>query len=197
MAIFVHPTAVVDDGARLGDGTKIWHFSHLMPGCQLGARCNLGQNVFVAGGVRLGRNCKVQNNVSLYAGLTCEDDVFIGPSAVFTNVRNPRSAVDRRGEYQATHLERGVTVGANAVIVCGVTLRRYAMVGAGAVVTRDVAAYSLVVGNPARHLGWVSEAGERLEFDERGQAVCAAAGVRYTLDKERGAVHRAGADTPT
>ena len=181
MAIFVHPTAVVDHGARLGDGTKIWHFCHLMPGCQLGANCNLGQNVFVAGGVTLGRNCKVQNNVSLYAGVTCANDVFIGPSAVFTNVKNPRSAVNRRGEYSDTHLETGVTVGAGAVIVCGVTLRAYAMVGAGSVVTRDVEAYSLVVGNPARHLGWVSKAGERLEFDARGEAVCAAAGARYQL----------------
>ena len=190
MAIFIHPTAVVDEGARIGDGSKIWHFCHLMPDCQLGARCNLGQNVFVASGVVLGRNCKVQNNVSLYAGVTCADDVFIGPSVVFTNVKNPRAAVNRRGKYVPTKLERGVTIGANAVVVCGVTLGAYAMVGAGSVVTRDVRPYSLVVGNPSRHVGWVSEAGERLEFDEGGEAVCEAAGARYRLDKEQGEVVR-------
>ena len=181
MAIFIHPTAIVDEGARLGDGTKIWHFCHLMPGCQLGARCNLGQNVFVADGVVLGRNCKVQNNVSLYTGMTCGNDVFIGPSAVFTNVKNPRSAVNRRGEYLPTILADGVTIGANAVVVCGVNVDRYAMVGAGSVVTKDVAAYSLVVGNPARHIGYVSKAGERLQFDASGEAFCAAAGAKYVL----------------
>ncbi|NJC26464.1 acyltransferase [Neolewinella antarctica] len=185
MPVFIHPTAVVDEGARIGDGTKIWHFCHLSSGSQLGAKCNLGQNVYVASGVVLGRNCKVQNNVSLYTGVTCADDVFIGPSAVFTNVKNPRAAVNRRGEYAATKLERGVTIGANAVIVCGVTLAAYAMVGAGSVVTKDVAAYSLVVGNPARHVGWVSKAGVRLDFDAEGRAFCADAGVGYFLD-ERG-----------
>lgn len=190
MAIFIHPTAVVDEGARIGDGTKIWHFCHLMPDCQLGAKCNLGQNVFVASGVTLGRNCKVQNNVSLYAGVTCADDVFIGPSAVFTNVKNPRAAVNRRGEYLTTKLECGVTIGANAVIVCGVSLGAYAMVGAGSVVTKDVAPHSLVVGNPARHIGWVSEAGNRLEFDEHNEAVCEAAGARYRWNEEQSKVER-------
>lgn len=184
MAIFVHPTAVVDDGARIGDGSKIWHFSHLMPGCQLGANCNLGQNVFVADEVQLGRNCKVQNNVSLFSGVECADDVFIGPSAVFTNVKNPRSGVNRRGEYTPTKLAKGVTVGANAVIICGVRLAEYAMVGAGSVVTKSVEAYSLVVGNPARHIGYVSKSGERLDFNEEGEAFCAAAGTRYVLDEE-------------
>ncbi|OAV44576.1 acyltransferase [Lewinella sp. 4G2] len=183
MAIFIHPTAVVDEGARLGDGTKIWHFCHLMPGCQLGARCNLGQNVFVAEGVTLGRNCKVQNNVSLYTGVTAGNDVFIGPSAVFTNVKNPRSAVNRRGQYLPTTLGDGVTIGANAVIVCGTTIADYAMVGAGSVVTKDIAPYSLVVGNPARHLYYVSKAGERLDFDASGTAFCAAAGEKYGLTK--------------
>ena len=184
MATYIHPTAVVDEGARIGAGTRIWHFCHLMPDCELGEACNLGQNVFVASGVVLGRNCKVQNNVSLYAGMTCADDVFIGPSAVFTNVKNPRSAVNRRGEYTGTHLSRGVTIGANAVIVCGVTLHAYAMVGAGAVVTKDVPPYVLVVGNPARPVGYVSEAGERLHFGADGRAVCAVAGAVYELQEQ-------------
>ena len=181
MDYFVHPTAVVDAGARIGAGSKIWHFCHLMPGSQLGERCNLGQNVFVANGVVLGRNCKVQNNVSLYTGVSCGDDVFIGPSAVFTNVRNPRAAVNRRGEYLPTRLADGVTVGANAVIVCGVTLGRCAFVGAGSVVTHDVPDYGLVVGNPARQIGWMSAAGERLTFGDDGRAVCPTEGTVYRL----------------
>ena len=178
---FVHPSAIIDDGARIGAGSKIWHFCHLMPDCEVGADCSLGQNVFVASGVTLGRNCKVQNNVSLYTGVRCGDDVFIGPSAVFTNVTNPRSAVNRRGEYQSTILENGVSIGANAVIVCGITLHEYAFVGAGSVVTKDIPAYALVVGNPARQIGWMSAAGGRLTFDEEGRAVCPEDGATYRL----------------
>ena len=185
MEYFAHPTAVIDPGARIGAGSKIWHFCHLMPDCELGTDCNLGQNVFVANGVVLGRNCKVQNNVSLYSGVTAGDDVFIGPSAVFTNVKNPRSGVNRRGQYVETVLEDGVTVGANAVIVCGVKLGRFAMVGAGSVVTKDIAPFTLVVGNPARPLGFVSRAGERLEFTG-GRATCPHDGSVYRL--ENGAV---------
>ncbi|WP_420461037.1 acyltransferase [Neolewinella sp.] len=172
MDYYVHPTAVVDEGARIGAGSKVWHFCHLMPDCELGEDCSLGQNVFVAGGVRLGRGCRVQNNVSLYAGLEVGEGVFIGPSAVFTNVRNPRAGVDRRGQYATTVVERGVTIGANATIVCGVRLHEYAFVGAGAVVTKDVPAYALVVGTPARRVGWMSRAGNRLVFDGAGYAGC-------------------------
>jgi UDP-2-acetamido-3-amino-2,3-dideoxy-glucuronate N-acetyltransferase len=181
MDAFVHPTAVVDPGAHIGRGTQVWHFSHLMPDCEVGQDCKLGQNVFVAGGVRLGNRCKVQNNVSLYAGLRVADEVFIGPSAVFTNVRNPRAAVDRRGEYALTEVRRGVTIGANATIVCGITLHEYAFVGAGAVVTRDVAAYHLVVGAPARTIGYMSRAGHRLHFDGAGRADCPESGT-YLLE---------------
>ena len=183
---YAHPTAVIDAGATIGAGSRIWHFCHLMPGAVLGARCSLGQNVFVANRVRLGRNVKVQNNVSLYEGVICEDDVFIGPSAVFTNVINPRAGVERKEEYRITVLKRGVTVGANATVVCGVTLGEYAFVGAGSVVTKDVAAYQLVVGNPARPLGWMSAHGSRLEFDENGEATCSGSGTVYVL--ENGAV---------
>ncbi|CAH0999660.1 UDP-2-acetamido-3-amino-2, 3-dideoxy-D-glucuronate N-acetyltransferase [Neolewinella maritima] len=180
MDYYVHPTAVVDEGAQIGRGTKVWHFCHLMA-CELGADCSLGQNVFVASGVRVGRGTKVQNNVSLYAGLDVGEEVFIGPSAVFTNVRNPRAGINRRGAYTTTIVGRGVTIGANATIVCGITLHAYAFVGAGAVVTRDVPAYALVVGTPARQQGWMSRAGHRLEFDAAGVAVCPESGT-YRLE---------------
>lgn len=178
----IHPTAIIDEGARIGAGTKIWHFCHLMPDCEIGEACSLGQNVFVASGVTLGRNCKVQNNVSLYAGVTCGNDVFIGPSAVFTNVVNPRSAVNRKSEYLPTILEDGVTIGANAVIVCGTRLAHHSFVGAGSVVTKDVVGYALVVGNPARQIGWMSAAGGRLHFNEAGRAICSITGEVYKLE---------------
>jgi UDP-2-acetamido-3-amino-2,3-dideoxy-glucuronate N-acetyltransferase len=181
LSYFAHETAVIDEGARIGAGSKIWHFCHLMPGCELGSDCNLGQNVFVANGVKLGSRVKVQNNVSLYNGVVCEDDVFLGPSMVFTNVRNPRSGVNRRGQYDPTYLEKGVSVGANATIVCGVRLHQYCFIGAGTVVTKDVPAYALMVGNPARQLGWMSEYGHRLAFDEEGHASCPESGQRYLL----------------
>jgi UDP-2-acetamido-3-amino-2,3-dideoxy-glucuronate N-acetyltransferase len=184
---YAHPSAVLDAGCRVGAGSRIWHFCHLAAGAVLGENCSLGQNVFVADGVTLGRNVKVQNNVSLYAGVVCEDDVFLGPSVVFTNVRNPRSAVPRRGEghYQATHLERGVSIGANATIVCGVRLGRYAFVGAGSVVTRSVPAFALVYGNPARQHGWLSAYGEKLFFDAAGHATCPATGQAYQLNPDK------------
>ena len=159
--VFIHESAYVDEGCTIGDGCKIWHFSHLMSGCRLGENCNIGQNVFIAEGVTLGNGCKVQNNVSIYQGVTCEDEVFLGPSMVFTNVLNPRAAVCRKSEYRPTLLKKGVTVGANATIVCGHTLGEYCMIGAGAVVTKDVPAYALMAGVPARQIGWVNEEGER------------------------------------
>lgn len=178
---FVHPTATVDEGAVIGKGTKIWHYSHIMAGSVLGGACNIGQNVFVAAGVRLGNNVKVQNNVSIYAGVTCGDDVFLGPSCVFTNVKNPRSAVDRHSMYQETRVGRGATIGANATVVCGHDIGEFAFVGAGAVVTGDVAPYALVVGNPARQAGWVSEWGHRLEFGPDGLAECPESHETYEL----------------
>ncbi|WP_022825837.1 acyltransferase [Hymenobacter norwichensis] len=178
---FAHPTAVIDDGCRIGAGSKIWHFCHLSAGAELGEGCSLGQNVFIADGVELGCNVKVQNNVSLYSGVKCHDDVFIGPSAVFTNVLNPRAAVVRKHEYQPTVLSRGVSVGANATIVCGVRLGEYAFVGAGSVVTKDVAPYALVYGNPARPRGWMSAHGQRLTFNETGYATCPESGETYQL----------------
>ena len=180
-APYVHPSSVVDEGAELGPGVKVWHFCHLSAGCRIGAGTSLGQNVFVASGVELGAGCKVQNNVSLYAGVTCADEVFLGPSCVFTNVANPRAHVDRRGAYAKTQLARGVTVGANATIICGHALGEYCMVGAGAVVTRDVPPHALVTGVPARVSGWVSRAGERLRFDASGYATCGHSGRRYRL----------------
>ena len=187
---YAHPTAVLDAGCRVGAGSRIWHFCHLAAGATLGEGCSLGQNVFVADGVTLGRNVKVQNNVSIYDGVVCEDDVFLGPSVVFTNVKNPRSAVPRRGEghYLPTHLEKGVSVGANATLVCGVRLGRYAFVGAGSVVTKNVPAFALVYGNPARQHGWMSAHGEQLQFDQSGLAQCPATGAVYRLDNATGEV---------
>lgn len=179
--IFIHPTAVVDEGATIGAGTKIWHFCHIMPKAVIGEGCSLGQNVFVANGVVLGNNVKVQNNVSIYEGVICEDDVFLGPSMVFTNVYNPRSAVNRKNEYMQTRVGRGASIGANATIVCGYDIGAYAFIGAGAVVTKPAPAYALMVGNPARQIGWMSEYGERLHFDEKGEAVCPGSGERYYL----------------
>ena len=178
---FAHETAVVDEGAEIGAGTKIWHFSHVMPGSRIGENCNLGQNVVVSPGVVLGKNCKVQNNVSIYTGVVCEEDVFLGPSMVFTNVINPRSAVNRRDQYLETRVGRGASIGANATIVCGNDIGEFAFVGAGAVVTKFVPPYALVVGNPSRHIGWMSEYGHRLKFDENGVAVCPESGERYEL----------------
>lgn len=178
---FKHETAVVDEGCLVGAGTKIWHFSHLMAGCRVGKDCNIGQNVFIAPGVILGRNVKVQNNVSLYEGVICADEVFIGPSVVFTNVRNPRSAVNRREQYLATHVGQGATIGANATLVCGHAIGEYAFVGAGAVVTKTVPAYALVVGNPARQIGWISEYGHRLFFGASNQAMCPESAQQYVL----------------
>jgi UDP-2-acetamido-3-amino-2,3-dideoxy-glucuronate N-acetyltransferase len=181
VSYFAHHTAVIDEGCRIGNGTKIWHFSHLMPGAVIGENCNLGQNVFVADDVVLGNNVKIQNNVSVYSGVVCEDDVFLGPSMVFTNVINPRSAVNRRGEYTKTLVKKGATIGANATIVCGITIGNYAFIGAGAVVTRDVSDYALVTGNPARQSGWMSEAGSKLNFGKNNEAICALSGERYIL----------------
>ena len=178
---YAHPTAVVDDGCKIGKGTKIWHFSHIMPNCIIGENCNIGQNVVVSPEVVLGNNVKVQNNVSIYTGVTCDDDVFLGPSCVFTNVINPRSAVNRRGQYLKTHVGKGASIGANATIVCGHDIGPFAFIGAGAVVTKNVPAYALLVGNPARQLGWMSEFGHRLNFDEKGIAVCPESGDKYQL----------------
>ena len=180
---FAHETAVIDEGARIGAGSSIWHFCHLMSGAALGEGCKLGQNVFVASGVVLGRNVKVQNNVSIYEGVTCEDDVFLGPSMVFTNVSNPRSAVVRQGQYEQTRVGKGASIGANATIVCGNNIGDYAFIGAGAVVTKSVPAYALVAGNPARQIGWMSEHGHRLIFDENGRATCPESGEEYELKK--------------
>jgi UDP-2-acetamido-3-amino-2,3-dideoxy-glucuronate N-acetyltransferase len=179
---FAHPTAVIDEGCKIGKGTKIWHFTHVMPGCVIGEGCNLGQNVVVSPGVVLGRNVKIQNNVSLYEGVICDDDVFLGPSMVFTNVINPRSAIVRKNQYARTHVGKGASIGANATIVCGHDIGAYAFIGAGAVVTKTVPPYALVVGNPARQLGWMSEYGHRLEFDKDGFATCRESSQRYKLE---------------
>ncbi|MFZ2340941.1 MAG: DapH/DapD/GlmU-related protein [Bacteroidales bacterium] len=178
---FAHETAVVDDGVSIGKGTRIWHFSHIMTGSEIGENCNIGQNVVISPGVKLGRNVKVQNNVSVYTGVICEDDVFLGPSMVFTNVMNPRSAVNRKNQYAETIVEKGATIGANSTIVCGHRIGRFAFIGAGAVVTRDVKPYALVVGNPARQTGWMSEYGHKLHFDAGGLAVCHESGEKYSL----------------
>ncbi len=181
-SFFAHETAVIDEGCEIGAGTKIWHFSHIMPNCKIGNNCNIGQNVVVSPEVILGNNVKVQNNVSIYTGVICEDDVFLGPSMVFTNVINPRSAVNRRNQYARTTVKKGATIGANATIVCGHDIGEYAFIGAGAVVTKNVPAYALVVGNPARHIGWMSAYGHRLNFDENNIAVCPESGEKYILE---------------
>lgn len=181
-AYFCHPSAIIDTGAQIGTRSKIWHFCHIMPGAILGERCNLGQNVFVANGVILGNNVKVQNNVSIYEGVVCEDDVFLGPSMVFTNVINPRSGVNRQGEYRQTIVRKGASIGANATIVCGNNIGQYAFIGAGAVVTKEVPDYALLVGNPAQQIGWVSEFGERLQFDDNGWARCNGDNSEYQLE---------------
>jgi UDP-2-acetamido-3-amino-2,3-dideoxy-glucuronate N-acetyltransferase len=181
MSYFAHETALVDDGCQIGEGTKIWHFSHIMTNCVIGEKCNIGQNVVISPEVVLGNNVKIQNNVSLYTGVTCDDDVFLGPSCVFTNVINPRSAVNRRSEYATTHVGKGASIGANATIVCGRDIGAFAFIGAGAVVTKTVPDYALVVGNPARQIGWMSEYGHRLEFDKQGLAVCLESNVIYRL----------------
>ena len=177
-----HESAVIDEGCIIGNGSSIWHFSHLMTGCELGKNCNIGQNVVVSPGVKLGNNVKVQNNVSIYTGVTCEDDVFLGPSMVFTNITNPRSAVVRKGSYTNTIVKRGASIGANATIVCGHDIGEYAFIGAGAVVTRAVPAYALVVGNPARQIGWMSQYGHRLSFNKEGIAVCRESNEKYKLE---------------
>lgn len=178
---FVHETAVIDEGSIIADGVKIWHFSHIMPNCKIGENCNIGQNVVISPEVVLGKNVKIQNNVSIYTGVQCEDDVFLGPSMVFTNVINPRSAVNRRGEYSKTIVKKGASIGANATIVCGNNIGSYAFIGAGAVVTKDVPDYALLVGNPAKQIGWVSEYGHKLHFDETGIALCSESNQEYQL----------------
>jgi UDP-2-acetamido-3-amino-2,3-dideoxy-glucuronate N-acetyltransferase len=182
---YAHPTAVIDEGCEIGTGTKIWHFSHIMSGSKLGEKCNIGQNVVISPNVILGNNVKVQNNVSLYTGVTCDDDVFLGPSCVFTNVTNPRSAVNRKNQYAKTHVGKGASIGANATIVCGHDIGSFAFIGAGAVVTKNVPAYALLVGNPARQLGWMSEYGHRLNFSEDGIATCLESGEKYKLNNNQ------------
>ncbi len=182
---FAHESAVIDEDVEIGSGTRIWHFSHIMTGSKIGENCNLGQNVVVSPDVILGNNVKVQNNVSIYTGVICEDDVFLGPSMVFTNVVNPRSAVIRRDKYVETMVEKGATIGANATIVCGNLIGKYAFIGAGAVVVREVLPYALVVGNPSKQIGWMSEYGQRLEFNNEGLAVCPESGEEYRLDEDK------------
>jgi UDP-2-acetamido-3-amino-2,3-dideoxy-glucuronate N-acetyltransferase len=185
---YAHPTAIIDDGCEIGQGAKIWHFSHIMPNCKIGENCNIGQNVVISPEVVLGKNVKVQNNVSIYTGVQCEDDVFLGPSMVFTNVTNPRSAVNRRGQYAKTLVKRGASIGANATIVCGHDIGAFAFIGAGAVVTKHVPDYALVVGNPARQTGWMSEYGHKLKFDNNNIAVCPESHEQYKL--ENGKVYK-------
>jgi UDP-2-acetamido-3-amino-2,3-dideoxy-glucuronate N-acetyltransferase len=182
---FAHETAIIDIGSVIGKGTKIWHFTHVMADCTIGEDCNLGQNVVISPGVKLGNNVKVQNNVSIYTGVICDDDVFLGPSMVFTNVINPRSSIARKDQYKSTHVEKGATIGANATIICGIRIGRYAFIGAGAVVTRDVAPFELVIGNPARHSGWMSEYGHRLNFNPEGIAECPESKENYKLENNR------------
>jgi UDP-2-acetamido-3-amino-2,3-dideoxy-glucuronate N-acetyltransferase len=183
MSYFKHETALVDEGCEIGEGTKIWHFSHIMPKCKIGNNCNIGQNVVVSPEVVLGSNVKIQNNVSIYTGVTCDDDVFLGPSMVFTNVINPRSAVNRRDQYSKTHVGKGASIGANATIVCGHDIGAYAFIGAGAVVTKTVLDFALVVGNPAKQIGWVGEYGHRLNFDSNGVAICPESKQEYKLEE--------------
>jgi len=180
---FAHPSAVVDEGCEIGAGTKIWHFSHIMPNCRIGENCNLGQNVVVSPDVVLGKNVKVQNNVSIYTGVECEDDVFLGPSMVFTNITNPRSAINRKNQYAKTLVKRGATIGANATIICGHTIGKFAFIGAGAVITKDIPDYALMAGNPARQIGWMSEYGHKLKFNEEGIADCSESGEKYRINK--------------
>jgi len=180
-AYYSHPTAVIDEGSEIGEGTKIWHFSHIMPKCRIGENCNIGQNVVVSPEVVLGKNVKVQNNVSIYTGVTCQDDVFVGPSVVFTNVINPRSTVNRRDQYKTTMIKKGATIGANATIVCGIEIGQFAFIGAGAVVTKSVSDYALVVGNPAKQTGWMSEFGHKLLFDKSSIATCPESKEKYKL----------------
>lgn len=182
---FSHPTAVIDEGCEIGAGTKIWHFSHIMPGCKIGNHCNIGQNVVISPEVVLGNNVKIQNNVSLYTGVTCDDDVFLGPSCVFTNVTNPRSAVNRRDQYARTHVGKGASIGANATIVCGHDIGQFAFIGAGAVVTKNVPDYALFIGNPARQAGWMSEYGHKLKFDADGMGTCPESGQTYKLENNK------------
>ena len=181
MNYFAHETAVIDEGCNIGDDAKIWHFCHIMPDCTIGKKCNIGQNCVIFPGVILGDNVKVQNNVSIYTGVICEEDVFLGPSMVFTNVINPRSGVNRRGQYSLTQVKKGASIGANSTIVCGNNIGEFAFIGAGAVVTKEVPAYGLVVGNPAKQIGWISEFGHRLDFDETGNAACSESGEKYRL----------------
>lgn len=181
MSYFAHETAVIDEGCIIGAGTKIWHFSHIMTGCVIGENCNFGQNVVVSPKVVLGNNVRVQNNVSIYEGVICEDDVFLGPSMVLTNVINPRSAVSRKQEYMTTLIKKGASIGANATIVCGNVIGSYAFIGAGAVVTKEVADYALIIGNPGRQTGWMSEYGQKLKFNEDGEAICSESGEKYIL----------------
>ena len=182
---FAHETAVVDENCTIGEGVKIWHFSHIMSNCTLGEKCNIGQNVVISPEVVLGKNVKVQNNVSIYTGVICEDDVFLGPSMVFTNVVNPRSGVNRRGQYTRTLVKKGASIGANATIVCGHDIGEYAFIGAGAVVTKEIPAYALVVGNPAKHVGWMSEYGHRLKFDDSNIAICPESKEKYILEDNK------------
>ena len=179
---YAHPSAIIDEGCKIGEGTKIWHFSHIMSNCEVGEHCNIGQNVVISSEVLLGKNVKVQNNVSIYTGVVCEDDVFLGPSMVFTNVINPRSAINRKNQYAKTLVKKGATIGANATIVCGNDIGKFAFIGAGAVVTKGVADYALVMGNPARQTGWISEYGHKLIFNDKGVAACIESGEQYKLE---------------
>ncbi len=185
MDYFAHETAVVDKGCQIGEGTKIWHFSHIMTNCRIGKKCNIGQNVVVSPEVILGDKVKVQNNVSIYTGVICEDDVFLGPSMVFTNITNPRSAIVRKNKYEATLVKKGASIGANATIVCGNTIGEFSFIGAGTVVTKDVKPYALIVGNPGKQIGWMSEYGHRLDFNEKGIAVCPESKEKYKIENDR------------